>query len=309
MPDKSINSLFGMLVTKELPASGIFKATNNSKQENHENNSFLAKLVDSMKNADTVDGLVTTAIPSESNNITETDDINHIIKLLSMGLQTNLTANSDDNQLPLNQAVNQNIPGNEFANIIINNSANGKTSTGRTETNTLLENALLNNQELNPLDGSNVNILRNPQKTAGEPTPEQTAPSFSGKLNTTQNDTKINEQRILDIINRPGLSEGAAESTGNESVLELSKLPDRQALESQKESVTSSLNVRSDINKDIVKEQTTTNISGNQNSVPAIEKAGSNPIPDAYKITDNKIINPNTSPHTEENAKDIIHEI
>lgn len=313
MSDQSINSLFGKLATKELPASGILKTTNNSKQENQENNSFLEKLEDSMKNDHTSDGQATTATPSELNNITDTDDINHIIKLLSMGLQTNPTANTDDNQSQLNQEVNQNIPGKEITNIIINNSANGEISTAQNETNRLLENSLLNNQELNPLDGPNTNVLINAQERAT---------SFSDKSSTTQNNTKMNEQRILDIINIPGLAEAATESTGNEPVLQSSKLPDQQALESQKESGANPLNINSGINKDIVQGQTTaplennlnnsqnkTNITDNQNPVPTIEKEDLNPIPEAYKISNNKIINPNISSPTEESAQDKIDEI
>jgi flagellar hook-length control protein FliK len=343
MPDQSINSLFGMLATKKLPASGILKTTSNTKQGNHENNNFLSKLEDSMKNARMSDEQATTSVPSESNNITDTDDINHIIKLLSMGLQTNPTANTDDNQSQLNQEVNQNIIGKEITNIIINNSANGNTSTSRIETNTLLENALLNNQELNPLDGPNTNALINAQERAtyfsdklnttqgttniaqeitGEINQEQLQTSFSDKSSTTQNNTKMNEQRILDIINIPGLAEAATESTGNESVLQSSKLPGQQALESQKESGANPLNISSGINKDIVQGQTTaplennlnnsqnkTNITDNQNPVPTIEKADLNPIPEAYKISNNKIINPNISSPTEESAQDKIDEI
>ena len=49
MSEKSINSLVGLLSTKKLPDSGILKTGNNTLQGNHENNSFRARLTNSMK--------------------------------------------------------------------------------------------------------------------------------------------------------------------------------------------------------------------------------------------------------------------
>ncbi len=352
MSDKSINSLLGMLSTKELPASGRLKTTNNSIKGNQDKNSFLAKLVDSMentqtpagqnssdipsevnsmKNTQTSDGQtsteqisteqISTAIPSELNNTTDTNDINHIIKLLSLGLQTDQTSNTNGNQAQLNPEVNQKIHENEFTNTIINNSSNYKTSTARIGTNTLLENALLNNQELKLPSGPNANIA---QKQIGDLIPEPAA-SFSGKLNTTQvttnitqqipgdieqeqlqtsfsdksntaqNNIKMGEQRILDIINSPGLSEVATESRGDEPMLQPSKSAVMQAIAS------------SETNSN--KNQKRANISGNQDPIPTIEKAGSNPLSDAHKVSNSKIINLTTSQHTDESVNNKINEM
>lgn len=309
MSEKSINSLIGMLSTKKLPDSGILKTTNNSIQGNQEKNSFLARLVDSIKNTHTPEGQPSTTIQSELDNITSAEDIDHLVKQLSMGSPATIVTNDDGNQTQLSPEVKTYIPGEKSTNVIIDNNFNSNISTESTETNTLLEYALPNNQESEPLHGLNTNLLRNAQKMAGESSPEQMDASFPGKLNTTQNNTQMNEQKILEILNNPGQSEAATENTDNESVHKLSKLPGQQDLESHKEPGTISLYERSDINKDIVTGQTLTNTTVNQNSIPAIEKADSNPIPDAYKISNNTIINPNTSSHTEESAKDKIHEI
>ncbi|MGR3292747.1 MAG: flagellar hook-length control protein FliK [Candidatus Scalindua sp.] len=346
MSDKSINSLPGMLSTKELPASGKLKTTNYSLNENYDKNNFHSKLMNSVekrentgkqastdilsesnstkytqksdertatdipsepnsiKDTQTPDEQTATNIPSESVNIKDTDDINHIRELLSVGIKTIQTANTDGNQTQLKPEVNQNINENEFTNAIINKISNNKISTARIETNTLLENPLLKNQELKPLSVPNANIaqkqtvdsIQEPvaslsgklnstqvttnttQQIPGDIEQEPLQTSLSDKLNTTQSNTKMGEQRILDIINSPGMSEAATESKGDESMLHLSKLSSRQTTASSD----------NNLNKD----QNKPNITSAQNNVPAIEKVVSN----------NKIIDLNTSSHSDEST-------
>ncbi|MCR4288869.1 MAG: hypothetical protein NUV86_01220, partial [Candidatus Scalindua sp.] len=309
MSDKSINLLLGVLSTKELPGAGRLKTTNYSIGEHHNNDSFHARLMNSMEKTQTYDEQNSTDIQSESANIKGTDDINQIRELLSLGIKVNQTAKTDGDQTQLNPEVNQNINENEFTNAIINKVSNQKISTAQIMANTLLETPHLNNQELKSLGGANLNIA---QKQTGDLIPEPVAPlsdklsttqvttnitqqipgdieqeqlqtSLSDKLNTALSNTKISDQKILDIINNPGLSETAKESEVGGSMLQQSKL-------SASHATAPSENILSEIqNKD--------NIKGTQNPVPAIEKARS------------EIINLNTSSHTDESGNNKINEM
>ena len=363
MSDKSINSLLGALSTKELPGAGRLKTTNNSISEHHDNDSFHARLVNSMKKTQTSDEQTSTNIPSESNsmkytqksdertttdipkesitmkntqasdkqtvtnipsesaNIKDTDDINHLRELLSLGIKVNQTANTDGNQTQLNPEVNQNINENEFTNAVINKISNQKISTAQIGTNTLLETHHLNNQELKSLSGANLNIT---QKQTGDLIPEPAAPlsgklsttqvttnitqqipgdieqeqlqtSLSDKLNTALSNTKISDQKILDIINNPGLSEPAKESGVEDSMLQQSKLSASQA-------AAPSENI-------LNKNQNKDNIKVTQNPVPTIEKAGINPLSDAQKVSNSEIVNINPSSHTDESDNNKINEM
>ncbi|ODS33693.1 MAG: hypothetical protein SCARUB_01213, partial [Candidatus Scalindua rubra] len=49
MPEQSLNSLFGMLSTKELPTTSTPKNTNNSSQTNLNKKNFLTELANSIE--------------------------------------------------------------------------------------------------------------------------------------------------------------------------------------------------------------------------------------------------------------------
>ena len=63
-----MNSLLGTLSTKELPASGRMRNTNNSINENHDKDNFHSKLMNSMKDTETSARRDSTDIPSESHS-------------------------------------------------------------------------------------------------------------------------------------------------------------------------------------------------------------------------------------------------
>ena len=329
MSNKSINSLLGPLSTKELPSSGRPQTNNNVIRKNHNEDSFHAKLKKSMENNQTSDRHTNTDIPSESNSIknTQTADERTSTDIPPESISTENTQTSDEqvvtngNQAQLNTEDNQNIHENEFTNAIINKISNYKTSTAPIETNTVLENPLLNNMELKSPGGPNSNIT---QKQTGDLTPEPAA-ALSGKLNTTQvttnisqqipvdteqeqlqtslsdklktvqNNTKIGEQRILDIISSPGLSEAATGSKGEESIPQLSKLSTEQSIATSE----------NDVNKNLSK----ANITGNKDTVPTTEKAGLNPMPDAHNVSHSKIIDLNIPSDTDEISNNKINEM
>jgi flagellar hook-length control protein FliK len=288
----------------------------------------------SFENTQTYEEKTTTDIPSESNamknaqrpdeqtanetkseiakTMDTTDDVNHKIKLLSLGIQPDQAANTNSNQGQQSAEINQNLLKDGIANATNNNNPNSKTPTTQLETNVLVEKALLNNQELKLPNGSNVNIS---QKLAGDLIPVPAA-SPSGKLTTTElasnttqqapgdieqelpqtslsdklstNNTKMGEQRILDILNSTGMSETATKSNEDESMLPISKLSANQAKEL----------TGNDLNKNNNKAQ----IKSNQNTVSTIEKPSLDPIADAQKAINSKIANINSLPHTDESA-------
>ena len=170
MPEQLLNSLFGMPSTKELPAAGILKTTNNSLQSNQSNkgeNSFIAKLANSMNNASALDDKNSTLIPSELNNITSTEEINHLIDMASMGTPTNIATNNHGDQMPLHQVLNQDIPVEVFANGIVNNSTNnGNASPVQTQANTFPGHALPVNQGSSAFNEPNINLSRIAQEIA-----------------------------------------------------------------------------------------------------------------------------------------------
>ncbi|MFQ5687296.1 MAG: hypothetical protein ACE5GV_11600, partial [Candidatus Scalindua sp.] len=170
MPEQSLNSLIGIQSTKELPATGIQKTGNSSlqtNQNNHSENSFLAKLTNSMNNESTIDNQDSTIIPSELNNISSIEEIYHLIVLASMDAPTNITTNIHNDQTPLYQILNHDIPVEVFTKSIINN-------TDTVQSNASLENLL----------------------------PGLPSTSFTDKLNTSQISTKITEQNITDLLNK-----------------------------------------------------------------------------------------------------------
>ncbi len=258
----------------------------------------------SMNQAQKFDEQTTTDIPTESTNAKDTDDSNHMIKLLSLELKTNPVANVNGNQSQLNPAVNKDINEDGFTNAIINKISNQKTSTTQKVISTLPGNPLLNNHELKSPDGATSNIAQKQavdvihettaslsgklsttqvttntaQQVTGDIEQEQLQPTPSDKLNTAQTNTKMGE-RILDILNNPGLSEAATESGEEDSTLQQSKLSDRQATAPSENNLN--------------KNQNKANIKEIQNPVLAIEKAGLNPISDAQKVS-------NISTHSDE---------
>ena len=268
----------------------------------------------------------TNNVPSELVNKkeNETDDVNHIKNLILLGMRTNQTASTDGNHTQLNPEINKNVNENEFTSAIINKISNQKTSNAQKVLNVLPENPLVNNQESKLPSVTNSNIV---QKLNGDVTPEPAA-SISGKLNTTQvatnmtqlalgdieqektqpslsdkldvakANTKTGEQKILDIINNPGLSEAHSDSEAEKSLLQSSRLSAGQATAAE-----STLN----------KNKTKANITGQHDLISSVEKTGSNPLSDSNKISNNKTIdlNPllNTSSQTNENASNKIEEI
>jgi hypothetical protein len=185
MLEQSLNSLFGMQSTKELPATGILKTGNSSlqsNQSNHDENSFLAKLAYSMNNASTLDDQNSTPIPSELNNKSSNEEINHLIDIASMGTPTNTATNVHGDQIPLYQVLNQNIPVNVFTNDIINNNINnGKTSLVQPQTSP--GHALPGNQGSSAFNEPNINLTRIAQEIARGPLPGLSLTSFTDKLN------------------------------------------------------------------------------------------------------------------------------
>ena len=277
MSEKSINSLVGLLSTKKLPDSGILKTGNNTLQGNHENNSFRAKLTNSMKSDARLADRSYTPVPSELNNTTDNDDINHLLEQLAMGLQTNQTANTDDNHLPLNpeQPVTS-----------------------------------------SPEKPGNTNIMK---ELAKNTITEQPPTSLIDRLSTNQYNTKINEQKSVDIQDKPNLTKLVTNDTDKEQFSQSLKLPGRLIPDSHKESGKSALNVRLNSNEDSglihttasagnisSTKQNTVNDSGSNNSLPSIEKAITSTELNSYKITNNKAVNTNTLFNSEENANDNI---
>ena len=248
-----------------------------------------------------------------------TDEVNHKIKLLSLGIQPDQTAKTKGNQGQQNSEINQNINKNVITNATNNKNSNSKTPATQLETNVLLEKVLINNQELKSPNGSNVNIA---QKQAGDLIPEATV-SPAGKLNTAElatnttqqmpgdveqeqpknslsdklstNNTKIGEQKILDILNSTGISDAATKGKDAESMLSPSTLSANQA----KELTGNNLNT----NKKKVQ------INSNQNIVSTIEKPGLDPLTDAQKIINGKIANISSLPHTDESANNKTNEM
>ena len=247
-----------------------------------------------------------------------TDDVNHKIKLLSLGIQPDQTAKTKGNQGQQNSEINQNINKNVITNATNNKNSNSKTPATQLETNVLLEKVLINNQELKSPNGSNVNIA---QKQAGDLIPEATV-SPAGKLNTAElatnttqqmpgdveqeqpqnslsdklstNNTKVGEQKILDILNSTGISDEATKGKDAESMHSPSTLSANQA----KELTGNNLNT----NKKKVQ------INSNQNIVSTIEKPGLDPLTDAQKIINGKIANISSLPHTDESANNKTNE-
>jgi len=244
--DKLVNSMQETRRTERLKSANNpseSKSTDNSSEPN------------SIENTQPYEEKTTTDIPSESNVIKNaqihdeqtsnetksevvkttdtTDDVNHKIKLLSLGIQPDQTAKTKGNQGQQNSEINQNINKNVITNATNNKNPNSKTPAAQLETNVLLEKALINNQELKSPNRPNVNIA---QKQAGDLIPEPTV-SPAGKLNTAElatnttqqmlgdveqeqpqnslsdklstNNTKIGEQKILDILNSTGMQQRA----------------------------------------------------------------------------------------------------
>ena len=275
MPEQLLNSLFGMPSTKELPATGILKTGNNSLQSNQSNqgeNSFLAKLAYSMNNASTTDDKNHTLIPSEQNNTSSIEGINHLIDMASMGAPTNIATNIHGDQTPLYQVLGHDIPVEAFTNATVNNNTNnGKAPTVQTQANTFPGHALQDNQGSSAFNGPNINLTRIAQEIARGSHPGLPSTSFTDtdKLNTSQASTKTNEQNVTGILNKLNPVK-IADTAGKEPLSQSSTIPDKQIAESQKGSNTNSLNVQVDTNKNFSQGQTpapsVNNFDSNQNN-------------------------------------------
>jgi len=343
MSEKSINSLVGLLSTEKLPDSGILKTGNNTLQDNHENNSFRAKLTNSMKSDARLADRSYTPVPSELNNTTDDDDINHLLEQLSMGLQTNQTANTDDNHLPLNpeQPVtsspekpgNTNImkelakntiteqPPTSLIDRLSTNQYNTKINEqksvdiqGKPDLTKLVTNDTGKEQPVtsspeklsSPEKPGNTNITK---ELAKDTITEQPPTSLIDRLSTNQYSTKINEQKSVDIQDKPDLTKLVTNNTDKE----------QPVTSSPEKSGKSALNVRLNSNEDsgLIQstasagnisntKQNTVNDTGSNNSLSSIEKAITSTELDSYKATNNKTANTSTLFNSEENANDNI---
>ena len=347
MSEKSINSLVGLLSTKKLPDSGILKTGNNTLQGNHENNSFRAKLTNSMKSDARLADRSYTPVPSELNNTTDNDDINHLLEQLAMGLQTNQTANTDDNHLPLNpeQPVTSSPekPGNtnimkELAKntiteqpptSLIDRLSTNQYSTKINEQKSVdiqdkhdLTKLVTNDTDKeqpvtsSPEKPGNTNITK---ELAKDTITEQPSTSLIDKLSTNQYNTKINEQKSVDIQDKPDLTKLVTNDTDKDQFSQSLKLPAKLIPDSHTESGKSALNVRLNSNEDsgLIQstasagnisstKQNTVNDTGSNNSLSSIEKAITSTELDSYKATNNKTANTSTLFNSEENANDNI---
>ena len=321
MSEKSINSLVGLLSTKKLPDSGILKTGNNRLQGNHENNSFRAKLTNSMKSDARLADQPYTPVPSELNNITDNDDINHLLEQLSMGLLANQTANTDDNHLPLNpeQPVTSSPekPGNtnitkelakdtiteqpvtslidKLSTNLFNMKINEQKSVDiqdKPDLTKLVTNDTGKEQPVtsSPEKPGNTNITKELSK---DTITEQPPTSLIDRLSTNQYNTKINEQKSVNIQGKTDLTKLVTNDTGKESFSQSLKLPGSPILDSHKESGKSALNVRLNSNEDSGLIHTTAsagNISSTkQNTVN--DSGSNNSLPSIEKAITNTELN------------------
>ena len=243
MPEQLLNSFLGMPSTNELPAAGLLKTTSNSLQTNQNSkgeNSFLAKLAYSMNNKSTIDDKDSTLSPSELNNISSIEGINHLIDMASMDAPTNITTNVHGDQTPLYQALNHGIPIEVFTDGIINNTDNGKTSPVQTQANTIPSHTLTVNQGSSAINKPE-NLTRIVQEIARGQFPGLTSTSFTDKSNTSQINSKTNDQNITDILNK--LNPAKIAGTTSEEPpppppppppSSSSTIPDKQIVESHK---------------------------------------------------------------------------
>jgi flagellar hook-length control protein FliK len=246
MPEQLLNSLFGMPSTKELPAAGILKTTSNSLQSNQSSNgenSFIAKLANSMNNASSIDDKSPTLIPSELNNKSSIEGINHLIDMVSMGAPTNIQGD----QMPLYQVLNHDLPVEAFTNGIINNNINnGEVSPIQTPVNTFPDHALPVNQGSSILNEPDINLAKIAQEIARNKFPGLPSTSFTDKLNTSQTSTKTNEQNAAGILNKLNPVK-IADTTGEKPLSPSFTIPGKQVAESLKVSNTINNNQNSSI--------------------------------------------------------------
>jgi len=201
MPGQSLISLVGMQSTKELSATGILKTGNSSlqgNQNNHGENSFLAKLACSMDNESTIDDINSTPVPYELDNISSIEGINHLIDIASMGASTNV----HDAQTPLYQVLNHNIPVETFTNSIVNNINNGNASPVQIQANTFPGYALAGNQGTSTFNEPDIYLTRIAQEIARGRHPRLISTFFTDNLNTNQISTNTNEQNAAGVINK-----------------------------------------------------------------------------------------------------------
>jgi len=245
MPEQLLNSLFGIPSTKELPATGILKTTSNSLQSNQSGkgeDSFLAKLANSMNNASTIDDKNSTLIPSKLNNISSTEEIIHLIDTASTDTPTNIATNMHGDQMPLYQVLNHDIPVETFTNSIVNNNTNnGKASPVQTQANIFPGHELPVNQGSSTFNEPNINLTRIAQEIARNQHPGLPSTSFTDKFDTSQISTKTNEQNVTGILNKLNHVK-IADATSNEPLSQSSIIPGKQVAEAHKGSNTNNNN-------------------------------------------------------------------
>ncbi|MFV1974348.1 MAG: flagellar hook-length control protein FliK, partial [Candidatus Scalindua sp.] len=148
---------------------------------------------------------------------------------------------------------------------------------------------------------------------------EQPPTSLIDKLSTNQYNTKINEQKSLDIQDKPDLTKLVTNDTDKEPLSQSLKLPGQPILNSHKESSKSALNARlnSNENSGLIQstapaenisstKQNTANDTNSNNSLSSIEKAITSTELNSYKSTNNKAANTNTLFNSVENTNDNI---
>jgi flagellar hook-length control protein FliK len=288
MPEQLLNSFLGMPSTKELPAAGLLKTGNSSLQANQSSkgeNSFSAKLANSMKNASTPDDQNSTLTPSELENISSIEEINHLIDIASMDAPTNIATNIQSDQMPLYQVLNHDIPVEVFTNGIVNNNTNNgtaiKASPVQTQVNTFPGHAIPVNQGST---ASNTNLARIAQEITRSPFPGLPSTSITDKLSTSQISTKTNEQNVTDIINKLNPAKIAG-TTGEEPPSQSSTAPGKQIAELHKGSNT---NNNSQINTKI-NELNAAGALNKLNPAKIADTTGEEPLSQSSKIPGKQI--------------------
>ena len=317
MPEQSLISLIGMQSTKELPATGILKTGNSSLQSNqgnHGENSFLVKLAYSMNNASTFDDKNSALSPSELNNISSIEGINHLIDMASMGAPTNIATNIHSDQMPLYQVLNHDIPVEVFTNDIVNNNTNnGKASPAQTQVNTFPDHALPGNQGSSAFNEPDINLTRIAQEIARSPHPGLPSTSFTDKLNTSQISTKTtNEQNVTGILNKLNPAK-TADTTAEEPLSQSSRIPGKQIAESHKGANTNHNNAK-------INEQNATGILNKLNPAKIVDTTGEKPpsqssripgkqIAESHKGSNTNLNNQNNTKINEQNVTGILNKL
>ena len=230
MPEKSLNSLSGLLSTKDLPTVSMQKSSNKSLQGSLGENSFPAKLASSMKNPLMLKGQSSTLVPSKLNNMSSNEEMNHLMETTSISAPTNTETEIGDNEMQLNHKLHQNIPGGIFTSDVINNIPGINVTPEQGQINTLSGDNYLNNQGTSVLTEPSINLTKIVQDVARESYLGQSAANPTDKLNINQKLAKINEGNNIDIPGKPDLVKVAGEKAGLGHIFQESGSLNRQTL-------------------------------------------------------------------------------